>query len=545
LRSVVGWHFCSELNNEANFIQKMPFGDTPININLIYGLYYLIMLEINIKQALNPTKAYAQSDELDNAMIYCIYSEENDYLLEKFIEYHLNLGFKKIEILNYSNNNINLNDIWERQVTIENISENISPQKLINKKKQKSKKRFYSLLLKINQFFHYQYSDYISIESFFKYLIEKNYQTIPSYILPITGHEEFLQNKFKDLKINIALIKESICLTKENYNNNLKYCTKEALTVIFELQNSQEPTKHYCLRNFSNKNEIIEVYVKNNNLNQKYKMLFENKILDEVKLKDYLTKYIEPQEKKNFHYQKFLIYCLPRTGSNLLCSLLNNKTSIECHAEVFSPRRIYSNLLNATKDIILKIFRTYNPAYLIKLAIWHNEYQQSIKAVGFKVLYNQLKPFPYLDEYLFGLKNLKIIFLKRKNYLARIYSNLLAEQNDQWILTDEQYRKEAIIKIPYEKYKSLFEEEEEFYVSHLKLFDSKNISYLEIDYEDLNHDPQEAVDRITKFLGVDKIERRKTYLKKQNIKKLNEVIENYQELKKKFQNTKWEIFFEY
>jgi LPS sulfotransferase NodH len=503
-----------------------------------------MMLDSDIKQAINPIRAYPQSDELDNAIIYCIYSQENHYLLKGFIEYHLNLGFKKIEILNYSHKKVNLEDSWNQQVIIENISNDISPQKLINKKKQKNKKSFYSLLLKVSQFFHYQYSDFITIENFFDYIVEKKYNAIVSYVVPIQEFETFLQGKFQDQKINIAKIKESICFTNGLFNNRLKCSNKEALTLIFELQDSQELTKHYCLKNFSSKDEIIDLYIKQNDLNKEYKMLFENKTLDEVKLKDYLTKYIKPNKKKNFDYQKFMIYSLARTGSNLLCSLLNDKKSIECHAEVFSPRRIYSNLQNASKDIILKIFRTYSPAYLIKLAIWHNEYKKSIKAVGFKVLYNQLKPFLYLDDYLLGNENLKIIFLRRRNYLERIYSLLLAQQNDQWVLTDELHRKQTILKIPYKKCKSLFEKEEKFYINHLTLFDAKKISYLEVYYEDLDKNPQKEIDRITDFLGVDTIKNFQTHLKKQNVKKPNEVIKNYQELKEKFQNTKWEIFFE-
>ncbi|MEB3357068.1 MAG: hypothetical protein VKK04_10095, partial [Synechococcales bacterium] len=38
---------------------------------------------------------------------------------------------------------------------------------------------------------------------------------------------------------------------------------------------------------------------------------------------------------------RFVIFNYPRTGSNLLCSLLNQHPEILCHHEIFNPERIY------------------------------------------------------------------------------------------------------------------------------------------------------------------------------------------------------------
>ena len=39
--------------------------------------------------------------------------------------------------------------------------------------------------------------------------------------------------------------------------------------------------------------------------------------------------------------QRFVVLAVPRTGSNLLCTLLNSHPEILCHHEVFNPQGIF------------------------------------------------------------------------------------------------------------------------------------------------------------------------------------------------------------
>ncbi|MCA9265021.1 MAG: sulfotransferase, partial [Planctomycetales bacterium] len=39
--------------------------------------------------------------------------------------------------------------------------------------------------------------------------------------------------------------------------------------------------------------------------------------------------------------KRFVILAVPRTGSNLLCTLLNSHPEILCHHEVFNPQGIF------------------------------------------------------------------------------------------------------------------------------------------------------------------------------------------------------------
>ena len=62
-------------------------------------------------------------------------------------------------------------------------------------------------------------------------------------------------------------------------------------------------------------------------------------------------------------------------------------------------------------------------------------------------------------------------------------------------------------------------------------------------YEDLDRDKQTIINRIYKDLGVGDF-KVATYMKKQNSKKLEDLIVNYSELKREFSGPKWEYLFE-
>jgi hypothetical protein len=46
------------------------------------------------------------------------------------------------------------------------------------------------------------------------------------------------------------------------------------------------------------------------------------------------------QNSKENQLTRFVIFAVPRTGSNWLCSLLNSHPEIICHHEIFNPERI-------------------------------------------------------------------------------------------------------------------------------------------------------------------------------------------------------------
>ena len=51
---------------------------------------------------------------------------------------------------------------------------------------------------------------------------------------------------------------------------------------------------------------------------------------------------------------RFVILAVPRTGSNLLCTLLNSHPEILCHHEVFNPQGIFTALTHRHQEDMLR-----------------------------------------------------------------------------------------------------------------------------------------------------------------------------------------------
>ena len=86
--------------------------------------------------------------------------------------------------------------------------------------------------------------------------------------------------------------------------------------------------------------------------------------------------------------QKFVIISYPRTGSNLLCSLLDSHPDILCHLEIFHQEAIFlSGDSRALKEFDL-VKRDADPLRFLGM-IWDEDYGRRLRAVGFKLFFGQ------------------------------------------------------------------------------------------------------------------------------------------------------------
>ena len=149
-----------------------------------------------------------------------------------------------------------------------------------------------------------------------------------------------------------------------------------------------------------------------------------------------------------------------------------------------------------------------------------------------------------LDEildYLKKDKSIKIIHLKRKNYLDIIISSRIASSTGKWQITSKKEMGDyEPIWLDYKECLDSFKKINKYEIIYDDFF--KDHPLINITYEDLLKNLDYELNRIQKFLGLD-IEVLASPLKKQNHKKPVESIINYQELKEKFSRTKWYYFF--
>jgi LPS sulfotransferase NodH len=126
--------------------------------------------------------------------------------------------------------------------------------------------------------------------------------------------------------------------------------------------------------------------------------------------------------------KKFVILAMPRTGSNMLCTMLNSHSDILCHHELYNPREIFYALQLRGTDFKLsgKRFRNKYPLQFLS-KVWHNDL--GYPYVGFKMTGRQNTT--VLNAVLHDA-TIKKIILKRHNRVKTFVSKLIAQQCGIW-----------------------------------------------------------------------------------------------------------------
>jgi LPS sulfotransferase NodH len=142
-------------------------------------------------------------------------------------------------------------------------------------------------------------------------------------------------------------------------------------------------------------------------------------------------------------------------------------------------------------------------------------------------------------------KAIKIIHLKRQNKFRSIVSKLIAMKTQQWEKIDSRSQDQESATVRTVEIPEVFLDQEltritsweksgdEYFADHPKI---------SVFYEDLVASPASEFRTLTDFLGVEYCEP-KTQYQKQNPQPLSELVENYDDLKRRFEGTQWEGYF--
>jgi LPS sulfotransferase NodH len=243
-------------------------------------------------------------------------------------------------------------------------------------------------------------------------------------------------------------------------------------------------------------------------------------------------------------YQKFLIICRKRTGSNFLVSLLQSHPKIRAFGEVFTDdERIYWGYPSYSSSEVVKL-RHKEPIEFLDRFVFR-DFLKSTKAVGFKLLYPEERTYDrnIICEYLRNIENLKVIHLKRRNILDNYVSHEIARKTDVWIvLQNNQNNNNIKLEINYKKCLDYFQKTKMLEQEYELLFAERSKQIQTVYYEDLIANNATAIEAVQKFLGV-KCLPLISYTHQQEKRLLEQIIINYDELKEKFENTPWQSFF--
>lgn len=131
---------------------------------------------------------------------------------------------------------------------------------------------------------------------------------------------------------------------------------------------------------------------------------------------------------------RFVILAAPRTGSNLLCTLLDSHPEILCHHELFNPQGVFKAL--AHRETIderqLMEERDRDPLVFLE-RVWRAA--PHVACIGFKWTRGQNED---VLQSVLGDSGIKKIVLRRRNRIKTYVSERIAQQTEQWEVYHEQ-----------------------------------------------------------------------------------------------------------
>ena len=224
---------------------------------------------------------------------------------------------------------------------------------------------------------------------------------------------------------------------------------------------------------------------------------------------------------------RFVIIGIPRSGTNMLCTLLNSHPEILCHHELYNPHGImYAlHLRDSAFSLGSMEDRNKNPDQFLN-NVWQNTLNH--KAVGFKFTNRD-------DEDIYWKvirdPNVRKIILKRENRVKTYVSKLMSEATGLWEVYDAQKisPQRPKIRVELEGLLNALKRYSDYYSNVEKALIETNQKALEVKYEDLFNDKTRQ--SLLEYLGVS-IDT--SVLKVESIKQnpidLKSTITNYEEL---------------
>jgi LPS sulfotransferase NodH len=249
-------------------------------------------------------------------------------------------------------------------------------------------------------------------------------------------------------------------------------------------------------------------------------------------------------------YGKFIILGQGRSGSNMLIGLLNSHSQVVSYGELFlSAERInwgfpkHDQYLHSPKLLSL---RNNNPEKFLRKHIF-KRYPTPISAVGFKLFYSHARgdASEAVWNFLKNRQDIKIVHIKRNNFLKSFLSYKKALITDEWLIISQK----GISNQP--KDMNIYLDAQEC-LAHFNYMQNSILEYdfffdqhkkIDVIYEELCTDYHSVMRQVQDFLEINQ-ETLEPNTVKQSSLSLSESITNYFELKEQFQNTPWSVFFE-
>ena len=219
---------------------------------------------------------------------------------------------------------------------------------------------------------------------------------------------------------------------------------------------------------------------------------------------------------------RFVILATPRTGSNLLCTLLNSHPDILCHHELFNPRGVFLAIdqRDGPLDLGTMAERDADPVAFLERA-WAKDLGRPV--VGFKTGLGQEGT--AMDAVIEDPAVTKIV-LRRRNRVKTFVSELVSLELDQWEVYDvsDLLARPHVTVDPRRLHENIARNEK-FYSDLAARLDGLGQEAVDVDYEDLRR--SETQERVLAAVGVRTAAPLRARTVKQNPRDLREIVANY------------------
>lgn len=224
---------------------------------------------------------------------------------------------------------------------------------------------------------------------------------------------------------------------------------------------------------------------------------------------------------------RFIILAAPRTGSNLLCTLLNSHPEVLCHHELFNPEGIFYALDYRDGSLDLgSMAERDRESFGFLQRVWENT--QGASCVGFKMTRGQNDA--VMRSLIEDSGVLKIV-LYRKNRIKTFVSEQVARQTDQWEVYagDERVTDVPKLRVDVESLKAHSDLNGRFYEEIRHSLKTKQQPCIEMFYENIFSGSEHI--RMLGFLGVEAARVSLVHSSiKQSDSDLRSRVENFHEL---------------
>jgi len=227
---------------------------------------------------------------------------------------------------------------------------------------------------------------------------------------------------------------------------------------------------------------------------------------------------------------RFVIVAAPRTGSNMLCTLLGSHPDVLCHHELFNPDDVFYalELRDGSFDLGGISERDRDPLAFLE-RVWSTDLAHS--HVGFKMTHRQ-------NEAVLGAvlrdSDIRKIVLRRQNRVRTFVSQRISEETGQW----EVYREVDLVSerprvhVDVVALRESIAENEAYYDEVERFLEMTGQPFLRVLYERLVAGGERT--RLLEFLGLAEPARVGATLRmrsvRQNPASLRELVTNFGEL---------------